>query len=171
MLEWFVKGYLIAEGITWLVLTIKTIASAKKELSEKIIKWSWRYSIIGVIGVGIIFVVSLFSMVDNPVIIQYSNKDMLIIYSFSLFPLCVSIWLCCMSLNWSVELKESTFLYTNSFGIKREYRYDEFYSKPKRACWRYYKKGHKLYLFSISYMMPNSDLLEEKLQEYNMKKK
>ena len=77
---------------------------------------------------------------------------------------------CCMSLNWSVELKESTFLYTNSFGIKREYRYDEFYSKPMRACWRYYKKGRKLYLFSISYMIPNSDLLEEKLQEHNMKK-
>ena len=150
---------------------IKIVKRKKEKTYYNKIQWPTLYGQIGTASMIGIFVLCIFLLIIERNSIPRDASQFVGYVLIEWTGIILGILSCCMSLNWSVELKESTFLYTNSFGIKREYRYDEFYSKPMRACWRYYKKGRKLYLFSISYMIPNSDLLEEKLQEYNMKKK
>ena len=150
---------------------IKIVKRNKEKTYYNKILWPTLYGQIGTISMIGILAICVFGLLIDRDFFQKDISQFLGYLFVEWTGIILGILSCCMSLNWSVELKESTFLYTNSFGIKREYRYDEFYSKPMRACWRYYKKGRKLYLFSISYMIPNSDLLEEKLQEHNMKKK
>lgn len=150
---------------------IKLVKRNKEKTYYNKILWPTLYGQIGTAFMIGIFVLCIFLLIIERNSIPRDASQFVGYVLIEWTGIVLGILSCCMSLNWSVELKESTFLYTNSFGIKREYRYDEFYSKPMRACWRYYKKGRKLYLFSISYMIPNSDLLEEKLQEHNMKKK
>lgn len=74
----------------------------------------------------------------------FVNEGQDALSSIFMIPITISnTWLVLYSLNWKIEIKEDSFIYTNPFGKKREYNYADI-TKVKRIK----IGGYKIYIKS-----------------------
>lgn len=84
-------------------------------------------------------------------------KENLVYAQFILLFFLGSLFLFFALINWKILLYEDHFAFTNSFGVKHSYYYDEFIVKRLRAGYAYYRKGRRL--FNVAFIQPNHEAL------------
>ena len=79
-----------------------------------------------------------------------------------------SVFLFSVSINWEVLLYEDRFAFTNGFGVKRSYYYDEIKIKRLVGCaYACCRRGHRL--LSVSDIQPNREILELAINRFKGK--
>lgn len=94
-------------------------------------------------------------------------KENLIFAQFFLLVFIVSAYMFFYSVNWEIFLYEDRFTFTNGFGVKRSYYYDELIVKKLSAGYAYFRKGH--WLFNVAFIQPNHEALTIALNTFKGK--
>ena len=138
----------------------------KKEDSQKTIREPNFYAIVGVLGSLLVLVFIAFAMFDTSMTSNSKDERMLaaIMFSFMLY-LCVFVGF--SGINWKITVEDDCFYFTNSFGERKQYGYDEVTIKDLRACYRVYKG--KKHIVGVSYTYPNYNALEQAKYKYDGK--
>jgi hypothetical protein len=78
------------------------------------------------------------------------------------------IFIILISVNWKIEVGETEFTFTNTFGRKRTYQYSDVEVRNLKACTRFYHKGK--HIVGISFLQENFDALEDAIFAYRYRK-
>mgnify|MGYP004643125823 FL=1 len=150
------------------VITIRYIVALKKEDASKTIhqlQLSVPVGIIWVVATLFFAVISIFpnEAVSSP-LIERLSAGITFVFMESFGGV-----IACMGINWKIVIEEDCFYFTNTFGIKKQYRYDEIRIKYIRAEYRVYKG--KRHIVGISYLQENYDALDKAKRAYDKSKK
>ncbi len=139
---------------------------AKTSILENIIKQPKEYLYAGIFVLSICVVVSaFFALLPSSAIAgyvdEYSRLQLFVVPMLLFF---LGIYITVLQLNWKIEIKEGEFEFTNTFGRKRTYRFDEIEVRQLSKCTRFYK--NKRHIVGISMLQDNYYALEKAIFRY-----
>ncbi len=168
MMEIIFKGQGALFDVIAVILLIKSIRQeiwidkmSEEEWSKLIINNSYFkwISVVGLlIAANTVWFPSNFSTEPLGAQIIYT----VFVCGLEILGLCVGL----MGLNWRIEIKDDHFIYTNTFGIKKTYKFNEVRYKTMTAVSRYYKIGKRLPIFNISNFTYNTFALDITIDKY-----
>lgn len=133
---------------------------------NKYIRWNSGYVGVGFAG-SVLFWLLLLWLIFDPTgdfkSLGTPEENMVLAMAFSLIDLMTLFLLIC-PLNWRIQVESDYCIYTNTFGIKHKFKYDELELQPFRAVYKGYAGG--LWRFSVSYRQENSAVLVAAWQSY-----
>jgi hypothetical protein len=169
----------IASGVVIIIVILinsllrKSLEKNKDKNNEasNIIRQPKQYLYAGILILSICVVLSIFfALLPSSAIAgyvdEYSRLQLFVVPTLLFFP---GIYITVLQLNWKIEIKESEFEFTNSFGRKRAYKFDEIDVKQLSRCTRFYK--NKKHIVGISMLQENYDSLEKAIFHYRRTKK
>lgn len=150
------------------VITIRYIFALKKEDVSKTIRQLKISVPVGIIWVVVMLFFAGLSIFPNTIVsntwIERWGYGIALVFMESFGGV-----IACMGINWKIVIEEDCFYFTNTFGIKKQYRYDEIRIKYIRAGYRVYKG--KRHIVGISYLQENYDALDKAKRAYDKSKK
>ncbi len=150
------------------VITIRYIFALKKEDVSKTIRQLKISVPVGIIWVVVMLFFAGLSIFPNTIVsntwIERWGYGIALVFMESFGGV-----IACMGINWKIVIEEDCFYFTNTFGIKKQYRYDEIRIKYIRAGYRVYKG--KRHIVGISYLQENYDALDKAKRTYDKSKK
>lgn len=140
----------------------------EKEKNDKEIRQPKAYSYIGIICSILFLVLFAFCIWNIKDFEREKYLEEIVVLQFWFVLILIGVYILCISLNWRICLYKDYFTHTNFLGITHTYTYEEIKEKEFRSVSRYYKKGH--YVFTVSYLQPNCNILSVALRDFKKNK-
>lgn len=79
------------------------------------------------------------------------------------------VWMNIFQINWKIEIMKESFVFQNTFGRKKVYKFSEVEVKELSRCTRFYRNGK--HIVGISFLQDNCDALENAIYKYRKEEK
>ena len=151
-------------------LSKKTNRKTKIIKNSNIIRQPKFYFYVGIAGIVVFFSMAILGLVapDN-MVIQNDFMERIIICIVLLLVCVPYVFIILFQLNWRVEIGENEFTFTNIWGIKRKYLFEEIVIKQLGRSSKFYCRG-KL-IIGISYLQDNWFALEKAMMNKQKSKR
>ena len=142
----------------------------KENLPIKIIRQPKQYLYIGVfclvLSIGMCLV-ALF--LPEEAIDNYEEGIRIPVFLVTFAFVIACVWMIVFQINWKIEIMEEAFVFQNTFGKRKTYRFSEVEVKELSRCTRFYRNGK--HIVGISFLQDNCDALEKAIYKYRKEEK
>lgn len=142
-----------------------SLNKANTETANNIIRQPKEYLYAGIIIISsCIFSILFIAFMPEYMIVNYAKGMKLVMISVAMTIMLSGLYFIILQVIWRIEIKENEFEFTNTFGRKRTYKFDEVEVRHLSRCTRFYK--NKKHIVGISMLQENYDALEKAIFRY-----